>query len=160
MQIISLQFNITNLEDFKKRIDFVAELLSFTHNIIYCFELDKFIGFKQEYEAVNVGLKLIQKESFWAAIIFQEDGNNSNESKQLPKIVKYKIRMNSSQTHNTIFTQDRFYTYGPANCLGCNPYFTYGFIYLQDMLEKAIVEMKTNSVIIVLCKNSIFQMFA
>ncbi len=52
--------------------------------------------------------------------------------------------MNSSQTRNTLFTQDRFHIYGPSNCLGCNPYFTFGFIYIQDMLEKAIVELKTN----------------
>ena len=25
---------------------------------------------------------------------------------------------------------------GPSDCLGCNSYFLYGFIYMQDMLEK------------------------
>ena len=130
-----------NTRSLNKQAEFLTQLLYWAHNSIYCFELDKFVGFPDEDEAVNVGLKLIQKEAFWAAIIFEHNNTNVLE---LPKIVKYKIRMNSSQTHNTIFTQDRFHAYGPANCLGCNPYFTYGFIYLQDMLEKGIIEAKTN----------------
>ena len=117
---------------------FVSELLLFSHNSIYCVELDKFRGYPTEDAAVDVGLNLIDKESFWAAMIFTEPQINNVT---LPKIVKYKIRMNSSQVHNTLFTQDRFYQYEPSNCLGCNAYFTYGFIYLQDILEKSIKKL-------------------
>lgn len=53
--------------------------------------------------------------------------------------------MNASLTHDTTYTQDRIYNFGPSNCLGCNSYFLYGFIFIQDMLEKAIVEVKTNT---------------
>jgi hypothetical protein len=88
-----------------------------------------------------VGTKLIGSDAFLAAFIFQ---NAQLDDQTLPKILSYKIRMNSSFTHNTIFTQDRFYNYNPSNCLGCNTYFTYGFIYLQDLLEAAVIEMKTN----------------
>lgn len=116
------------------QLKFVSEFLLFLHNSLYCVELDKFRGFPSEKEAVDLGVKLIDKESFWAALIFN---NPQINDETLPKIVKYKIRMNSSQVHNTIYTQDRFYRYEPSNCLGCNAYFTYGFIYLQDILEKS-----------------------
>lgn len=123
------------------QLAFASEALLFSHNSLYCVEWNKFKGYPSEKRAIEIGSKLIEKEAFWAAVIFQ---NDALDAQTLPKIVSYKIRMNSSFTHNTIYTQDRFYRYGPSNCLGCNTYFTYGFIYLQDLLETAIIGMKTN----------------
>jgi len=104
--------------------------------------MNKFVGFSTEHEAVKYGQLLMENKTFWAAIIF--DANASNTSSTLPKIVNYKIRMDSTYTHNTAYLQDIDSKYGASTCQTCNKYFLYGFIYLQDMLEKAIVEMKTN----------------
>lgn len=130
---------ILNLLSYKPQLNFTSALLYFVRNSLQCIELNKFEGVASEKELVSTGLKLIDKESFWAGIVFE----NAEQNSQLPKIVKYKIRMNAALTHDTSFTQDKLYYYGPSNCLGCNAYFTYGFIYLQDMIEKAIVETKT-----------------
>ena len=144
-QISIDQRNITfnsitiNLSNLVFQIEFSTALLYFIRNSLQCIELNKFEGFNNEDELVKTGIKLIDKESFWAGLVFENEEKNS----QLPKIVKYKIRMSASYTHDTSFTQDKLYGYGPSNCLGCNAYFMYGFIYLQDMVEKAIVEMKT-----------------
>nr|APD26544.1 ATP-binding cassette transporter subfamily A member 1-like X1 protein [Brachionus koreanus] len=140
----TLAFNsiVVNLLNFTPQIRFTSALLYFIRNSLQCIEVNKFVGFATEQELVSTGLKLIDKESFWAGLVFVNDEQNS----QLPKIVKYKIRMNAALTHDTSYTQDKLYYYGPSNCLGCNAYFTYGFIYLQDMIEKAIVEMKTEQV--------------
>nr|UOU03308.1 ATP-binding cassette subfamily A1-like 1 [Brachionus rubens] len=130
-----------NLQTYVSQLRFTTALLYFIRNSLQCIELNKFEGHANEQEVVKKGLKLIDKESFWAGLVFE----NPPENDQLPKIVKYKIRMNASMTHDTSYTQDKSYYYGPSNCLGCNSYFMYGFIYLQDMVEKGIVEMKTNS---------------
>ncbi|RNA31837.1 ATP-binding cassette sub-family A member 1, partial [Brachionus plicatilis] len=129
-----------NLSSYMSQLNFTTALLYFIQNSLQCIELNKFEGFATEQELVSTGLKLIDKEAFWAGLVFE----NAEQNSALPKIVKYKIRMNAALTHDTSYTQDKLYYYGPSNCLGCNAYFTYGFIYLQDMIEKAIVETKTN----------------
>ena len=143
-----MNFNLTasgfDLSNYVSQIKYTIELLRFIRNSIGCIELNKFEGYPNEQELVSVGTNLIDKESFWGGIVFQNPEENVNGVRKLPKIVNYKIRMNSSQTHDTTYTQDRLYSYSPSNCMGCNSYFLYGFIYLQDILEKGIIEEKTN----------------
>jgi hypothetical protein len=125
------------------QLKFAAQLIYFMRNLIDCFELNKFLGFKNESEAIDFGVSLTEYESFYAAIIFTSNETTETEINKMPKLIKYKIRMNATQTHNTLFTQDRFYSFNPGNCLGCNQYFLYGFIYIQDMLERALIETTT-----------------
>ena len=77
-----------------------------------CFELNRFIGYATEEEALVVGTNLISKNALWAALIFQ----NPSEGDSLPKIVNYKIRMSSQFTHDTNFAQNSVYTFGQENC--------------------------------------------
>ena len=131
-------FNYTQVNT---TLRFTTELLDFLSNIVNCVELNRFIGLPTEKAVEDLGLKLIDKESFWAGIIFQ---NPQIDNSTLPDIVNYKIRMNSSQVHNTFYTQDRFYDYNYGNCVYCNAYYLFGFIYLQDLLERNVIEKKTN----------------
>lgn len=97
-----------------------------------CVDLDKFMGLKSEKEAVDKGLSLMKKDKFWAAVIFEPNETH-------PHLITYKIRMNASRTQDTTYAQDKHFSYGPRNCFTCNPYFLHGFIYIQDMIEQAIV---------------------
>lgn len=142
---LSSILNITNISDFESltvQLRLAAELLRFSANLINCFEANKFIGFNSEQEAVQTGQSLADKGYFLASFIFQN--NESANPFQLPNIVNYKIRMPTDRVHNTNKAQDNFYRYGPPNSFFSNSYFLFGFIYLQDMLEKAIIESKTN----------------
>lgn len=116
----------------------VAQIMKLVQNSLQCMDLNKFVGYSNENTTVQAGLSLIEKQTFWAAIVFN---NQEKQAGVLPNIVSYKIRMNASLTHDTTYTQDRIYNFGPSNCLGCNAYYLYGFIYIQDLLEKAIVEV-------------------
>ncbi len=127
------QSNI-NIEQIVLQVQIIVEQLYLIRNLGYCVELDKFVGYSSESDLVNIGGVLLEKSNFWGGFVFQ----NPEVSGQLPNIVDYKIRMNSSLTHNTAVTQARTYTYGASNCLLCNAYFLYGFIYMQDMVEKGI----------------------
>ena len=133
-----LKLNRTiNFEDILLQTEATIEQLDFVRNLGYCVELDKFVGFENEEEATKIGGHLLDKSNLWGAFIFENtELIDENGASQLPNKVTYKIRMNSSLTHNTFYTQDKFYFYGPSNCIRCNSYFLYGFIYMQDILEK------------------------
>lgn len=148
LEQIKQAFNLTDftVDEAKSQIKFITEFMTLIRNLVNCFELNKFIGFQTESEAVAAGVDLIEREQFYAAVIFHSNETLASEN-ALPKLVKYKIRMNSTQTHDTLFTQDRFYNFNPSNCLGCNQYFLYGFVYIQDMLERAIIEAQTNQTV-------------
>ena len=47
-------------------------------NLIKCFELNKFVGYEFEYQAVDDGMKLIDADSLWAVLIFDNDINQKN----------------------------------------------------------------------------------
>jgi hypothetical protein len=124
--------DVTDVENVVLQLKILTETLYFMRNLGFCIELDKFVGYASESEAVSVGGDLLANANMWGVISFQ----NPEKSTRLPDIVAYKIRMNSSLTHNTQYTMDRVYYYGPSNCIGCNAYYTYGFIYMQDIIEK------------------------
>jgi hypothetical protein len=152
-----IQINIDRLEsdsDLKTlnitnsviQLKFAVQLIYFMRNLVGCFELNKFLGFRNESETIDFGISLTEHELFYAAILFTSNETVDKETRnKAPKLIKYKIRMNATQTHNTLFTQDRFYNFNPGNCLGCNQYFLYGFIYIQDMIERALIETTTTT---------------
>lgn len=142
--LLNVTTPVLDFEKLKTETKLLTQVLYFTANLLECFELNKFVGYPDESSAVAAGSKLIHEEVFWAALIFKNPETTINGQAVLPEIVNYKIRMNASLTHDTTYTQDRIYRFGPSNCLGCNAYFLYGFIYVQDILEKAIIEMKSN----------------
>ena len=125
-----------DVENLILQVKLVTQVLYFVRNLGYCVELDKFVGYGSEDEAVSVGGDLLANGNMWSVIAFQNPEQVVNNLNVLPNLVTYKIRMDSSLTHNTQYTQDRIYYYGPSNCIGCNAYFTYGFIYVQDMIER------------------------
>lgn len=143
LKIFSQDFfnsNLNNL-DIKTivyKMKYYIQIFYFIQNSIDCFEINKFIGYPSEEEAIREGIDKMDKESLWAFVVFENKTNN------LPKLINYKIRMNASRTQDTAYTKFDSYSFEPHNCPTCNPYFLYGFIYIQDLIEKAIVELKTN----------------
>jgi hypothetical protein len=124
--------SVADVENAVLQVKILTESLYFARNLGFCIELDKFVGYASESEAVSVGGDLLANANMWGVMSFL----NVEKSGRLPDIVSYKIRMNSSLTHNTQYTMDRVYYYGSSNCIGCNAYYTYGFIYMQDIIEK------------------------
>lgn len=80
----------------------------------------------------------MENDTFWAVVIFDTDPIDDS-------IIKYKIRMNASRTQDTGYAQDPVHSFGPRNCFTCNPYFLHGFIYIQDLIERALIDTSRNS---------------
>ena len=123
------------------------EFVSMLNTYLECAELNKTEGLASEEELVKRGLSLILENRLWAGIVFENlNTSNHSSSDQLPPYVRYKIRMDASKVDSTKKIEDRIATPGsrrrPALDL---KYLTFGFAYLQDMIEKAIIREHTNS---------------
>ena len=133
--------SIVNFEQLNNNLNMLSVASKFLQNVLNCVELDKFVGFANENDAVKAAMKLVPSNTIWAVIIFNENNNRTVLDNQ----ITYKIRMNPVNTHNTFSYKDKSYKYGPNNCLTCNYDFLFGYIYIQDLLEKSIIQTRTNS---------------
>jgi ATP-binding cassette, subfamily A (ABC1), member 1 len=62
------------------------------------------------------------------------------QSKDLPTYIRYKIRMDADSVDSTMFLEDRISRPGPRGRRGIDlKYIYYGFAFLQDTLEHAII---------------------
>uniref|UniRef100_A0AAV2MPG3 ATP-binding cassette sub-family A member 2 n=1 Tax=Knipowitschia caucasica TaxID=637954 RepID=A0AAV2MPG3_KNICA len=96
--------------------------------------VDVFKGFPDEDSIVNYTLNQAYHDnvSVFASVIFQMDRSGS-----LPPHVLYKIRQNSSFTEKTNEIRRAYWRPGPNT--GGKFYFLYGFVWIQDMIERAII---------------------
>uniref|UniRef100_A0A8C2GV03 ATP-binding cassette sub-family A member 2 n=1 Tax=Cyprinus carpio TaxID=7962 RepID=A0A8C2GV03_CYPCA len=96
--------------------------------------VDIFRGFPDEESIVNYTLNQAYQDnvSVFASVIFQ-----TNKDGSLPPHVMYKIRQNSSFTEKTNEIRRAYWRPGPNT--GGKFYFLYGFVWIQDMIERAII---------------------
>ncbi|KAM9743027.1 ATP-binding cassette sub-family A member 2 [Menidia menidia] len=96
--------------------------------------VDVFKGFPDEDSIVNYTLNQAYHDnvSVFASVIFQ-----TNKDGSLPPHVLYKIRQNSSFTEKTNEIRRAYWRPGPNS--GGKFYFLYGFVWIQDMIERAII---------------------
>uniref|UniRef100_A0A8C4DG67 ATP-binding cassette sub-family A member 2 n=1 Tax=Dicentrarchus labrax TaxID=13489 RepID=A0A8C4DG67_DICLA len=98
--------------------------------------VDVFKGFPDEDSIVNYTLNQAYQDnvSVFASVIFQ-----TNKDGSLPPHVLYKIRQNSSFTEKTNEIRRAYWRPGPNT--GGKFYFLYGFVWIQDMIERAIINI-------------------
>ncbi|XP_037337766.2 ATP-binding cassette sub-family A member 2 [Pungitius pungitius] len=96
--------------------------------------VDVFRGFPDEDSIVNYTLNQAYRDnvSVFASVIVQ-----TNKDGSLPPHVLYKIRQNSSFTEKTNEIRRAYWRPGPNT--GGKFYFLYGFVWIQDMIERAII---------------------
>uniref|UniRef100_A0A8D2KS45 ATP-binding cassette sub-family A member 2 n=1 Tax=Varanus komodoensis TaxID=61221 RepID=A0A8D2KS45_VARKO len=96
--------------------------------------VDIFKGFPDEETIVNYTLNQAYQDNVtvFASVIFQTDKDG-----RLPPHVMYKIRQNSSFTEKTNEIRRAYWRPGPNT--GGRFYFLYGFVWIQDMMERAII---------------------
>ncbi|XP_032055957.1 ATP-binding cassette sub-family A member 2 isoform X5 [Aythya fuligula] len=96
--------------------------------------VDIFKGFPDEESIVNYTLNQAYQDNVtvFASVIFQ-----TNRDGSLPPHVMYKIRQNSSFTEKTNEIRRAYWRPGPNT--GGRFYFLYGFVWIQDMMERALI---------------------
>ncbi|ODN00384.1 ATP-binding cassette sub-family A member 2 [Orchesella cincta] len=129
-----------NIENTLERIDFASEIFS---ELLGCILYNKTKPFPTEWEAVDAGHKLLSAEKLWAVI--NEEGNDTDVTNAtMPPHMYYKIRMDSDKVDSTRSVRDRLLSKGPRRRpLFDLKYITYGFVYLQELIERSFIELVT-----------------
>ncbi|XP_050571637.1 phospholipid-transporting ATPase ABCA7 [Cygnus atratus] len=118
----------------------VGTLLQF----LECVRVDKIEAVATEEQLVARALELLEERQFWAAVVFQPP--LSTLATALPPHVRYKIRMDIDDVTRTNKIKDRFWDPGPAaDPFSDLRYVWGGFVYVQDLVEQAVVRAQTGA---------------
>ncbi|XP_034242493.1 phospholipid-transporting ATPase ABCA1-like isoform X2 [Thrips palmi] len=90
-------------------------------------------------EAEDEAMELARTNNLWALVVFDAAGQDT-----LEPFVKYRLRLSSERVDSTVDIMDRRTNYrARSQPLTDMKYLTYGFSYLQDMIDSAILELHT-----------------
>lgn len=104
-----------------------------------CFEFNKFIGMQNELKLEELGIDLVASKQLWAGLVFTNMPANQ-KSDDLPHFIQYKIRMDAETVDGTLTVEDRIYRPIPRRRPQVDlKYIYFGFSFLQDLLEHAII---------------------
>ncbi|XP_072701331.1 phospholipid-transporting ATPase ABCA7 [Ciconia boyciana] len=119
-------------------------VLSTLSQFMECVCLDKIEAVATEEQLVARALELLEEQRFWAAVVFQPPTNATAPT--LPPHVRYKIRMDIDDVTRTNKIKDRFWDPGPAaDPFSDLRYVWGGFVYVQDLVEQAVVRVQTGA---------------
>ncbi|NXX79042.1 ABCA1 protein, partial [Urocolius indicus] len=119
-------------------------VLSTLSQFMECVSLDKIEAVATEEQLVARALELLEQQQFWAAVVFQPPINATATT--LPNHIHYKIRMDIDDVTRTNKIKDRFWDPGPAaDPFSDLRYVWGGFVYVQDLVEQAVVRLQTGA---------------
>nr|XP_048315282.1 glucosylceramide transporter ABCA12 isoform X2 [Myodes glareolus] len=148
-QIDDLDVLRLKLENNIDIIDQLNTLSSLTVNISSCVLYDRIQAADTVEEMETVAEKLYKSNELFGSVIFKLPSNRSSsrgygsEHVSLPPIVKYTIRMSLKTAQTTRSIRTKIWAPGPHNSPSHNQIYGRAFIYLQDSIERAIIELQT-----------------
>ncbi|XP_051930370.1 phospholipid-transporting ATPase ABCA1 [Hippocampus zosterae] len=121
----------------------VNDTITYLAQVTECFFINKMEGLTSEDQLVGRALELVEDGQFWAGVVFDPPNSSAAE---LPSNVNYKIRMDIDDVTRTDNIQDRFWKPGPAaDPINDMRYIQGGFVYVQDLVEKAVSRIMTKA---------------
>ncbi|XP_060049934.1 glucosylceramide transporter ABCA12 [Erinaceus europaeus] len=137
------------LENSIDLVDHLNTLSTLTVNISSCVLYDRIQAEKTIEEMEIKAQKLYKRNELFGSVIFKLPSKRSlhrgydSESVSLPPVVKYTIRMSLKTAQTTRSIRTKIWAPGPHNSPSHNQIYGRAFIYLQDSIERAIVELQT-----------------
>nr|XP_020649018.1 ATP-binding cassette sub-family A member 2 [Pogona vitticeps] len=127
-------FSLSNASALLQQLDTIDNAACGWIQFMSKVSVDIFKGFPDEESIVNYTLNQAYQDNVtvFASVIFQTSKDGT-----LPPHVLYKIRQNSSFTEKTNEIRRAYWRPGPNT--GGRFYFLYGFVWIQDMMERAII---------------------
>ncbi|KAG8559120.1 hypothetical protein GDO81_017250 [Engystomops pustulosus] len=119
-------------------------LVQAMHSLMSCVSYDRITAFNTTAEMFARAEELQKNNGLFAVVTFHLPSGSSRDARAasgLPKQMKYSISMRSLLSENTNFIRDSYWVPGPHNSV--NKY-SRGFVYLQENIDRAIIEMQTN----------------
>ncbi|XP_068612159.1 LOW QUALITY PROTEIN: phospholipid-transporting ATPase ABCA1-like [Brachionichthys hirsutus] len=129
--------------DWRNVYDTTTKMLKLLSQFLGCLDLNKFQALPSEAHLVSKALELLQNETYWAGLVFQNLEPNSSRP---PPYVKYKIRMDIDEVEGTRQLKEGLWSPGARdNSVNDLRYIWGGFAYLQDMMDNAVVRLQTTN---------------
>ncbi|XP_072817426.1 glucosylceramide transporter ABCA12 isoform X2 [Vicugna pacos] len=148
-QIDELDILRLKLENSIDLIDHLNTLSSLTVNISSCVLYDRIQAAKSIDEMEREAKRLYKSNELFGSVIFKLPSNRSwhrsydSENISIPPVVKYTIRMSLKTAQTTRRIRTKIWAPGPHNSPSHNQIYGRAFIYLQDSIERAIIELQT-----------------
>ncbi|KAM6129391.1 glucosylceramide transporter ABCA12 [Pterocles gutturalis] len=130
-------------------IDQLNTLAALAVNVSSCVSFNRIQAVKSLEEMEMMAKKLFLKNQLFASIIFKLPSSHSSPGQSvhralaLPPVVNYTIRMSSRITQTTNRIRERIWTVGPHNSTSQSQIYSRAFIYIQDSIERSIIELQT-----------------
>uniref|UniRef100_A0A8C4Y5B1 ATP binding cassette subfamily A member 12 n=1 Tax=Gopherus evgoodei TaxID=1825980 RepID=A0A8C4Y5B1_9SAUR len=145
-ELNDIRLELQNNADIINQLDTLSTLAV---NVSSCVSFDRIQVAKTREELEMVAKDLFLRNELFGSVIFKLPPRSSRQrratpsSVSLPPLVNYTIRMSSriSQTTNRI--RERIWTVGPHNSASQSQIYSRAFIYIQDSIERAIIELQT-----------------
>ncbi|CAF3930645.1 unnamed protein product, partial [Didymodactylos carnosus] len=135
---LSININCSQIQSYQ----YIAAIFTFFQEFLSCIELNRFQSVNSSDDLVTTASNLSFTYNFLAGIEFLDDTMNN----QLPKHIKYKIRMPLNSVDSTYQVQDKYFSFEPRVTAPLSTkYFSFGFIYIMNSLERAIISIQTNT---------------
>ncbi|KAM9548914.1 glucosylceramide transporter ABCA12-like [Guaruba guarouba] len=141
-----IRLELQNNSDIVEQLNTLATLAV---NVSSCVSFNRIQGVKNLEEMEMVAKELFLKNELFASIIFKLPSSHSSPGHSvygdlaLPPVLNYTIRMSSRITQTTNRIRERIWTVGPHNSTSQSQIYSRAFIYIQDSIERAIIELQT-----------------
>ncbi|XP_019488478.1 PREDICTED: ATP-binding cassette sub-family A member 12 [Hipposideros armiger] len=148
-QIDELDILRLKLENGIDLVDHLNTLSSLTVNISSCVLYDRIQAAESVDEMEQEAKKLYKSNELFGSVIFKLPSNgsqhrgNGSEDVYLPPVIKYTIRMSLKTSQTTRSIRTKIWAPGPHNSPSHNQIYGRAFVYLQDNIERAIIELQT-----------------
>lgn len=148
-QIDELDILRLKLENSIDLIDQLSILSSLTVNISSCVLYDRIQAAESIDKMEREAKRLYKSNELFGSVIFKLPPNSSrhrsydSENVSLPPVVKYTIRMSLKTSQTTRNIRAKIWAPGPHNSPSHNQIYGRAFVYLQDSIERAIIELQT-----------------
>ncbi|XP_055967800.1 glucosylceramide transporter ABCA12 [Sorex fumeus] len=156
LDAVELLKQIDELDDLRLKlensidlIDHLNTLSTLTVNISSCVLYDRIQAAKTIDEMETEAKRLYKSNELFGSVIFKLPSNQSRHTGyhsarvSLPPVVKYTIRMSLKTAQTTRSIRTKIWAPGPHNSPSHNQIYGRAFIYLQDSIERAIIELQT-----------------
>ncbi|NXL62908.1 ABCAC protein, partial [Chordeiles acutipennis] len=130
-------------------VDQLNTLATLAVNVSSCVSFNRIQAVRSLEEMEMVAKELFLKNELFASIIFKlpsshsSPGHSVHGALTLPPVLNYTIRMSSRITQTTNRIRERIWTVGPHNSTSQSQIYSRAFIYIQDSIERAIIELQT-----------------
>ncbi|XP_077175432.1 glucosylceramide transporter ABCA12 isoform X2 [Paroedura picta] len=156
LDAIDLLNQINQLEDLRSELQNNADIISqldtlsgLAVNVSSCVLFDRIKPVRSVDELETLAKQLFLKNELFASIIFKLPSDNKERNGtnrrglSLPPLVNYTIRMSSKISQTTKRIREKIWTVGPHNSASQSQIYSRAFVYIQDSLERAIIELQT-----------------